>query len=151
MLAQRLRNQIIVARTEGTPWTVEAFAKELGISGAHLHRQFKKHYLVTPKTFEASLGHSGPPKSSHVSAVDGKMVNKGPIAGIHSDGMHSRVSLGVVPIEGKPERGRTEQAERQAMLEYSTLDDSGMEDFSIEFPSIEFLDFTELEGMLDLG
>lgn len=45
----------MTAETDGTPWTVEAFARDLGVSGAHLHREFKKHFGLTPKSFGASL------------------------------------------------------------------------------------------------
>lgn len=54
-LAQCLRDLIVTAETKGTPWTVEAFASDLGVSGAHLHREFKKHFGFTPKSFGASL------------------------------------------------------------------------------------------------
>lgn len=45
----------MAAETKGTQWTVEAFARDLGVSGAHLHREFKKHFGLTPKSFGASL------------------------------------------------------------------------------------------------
>lgn len=45
----------MTAESDEAPWTVEAFARDLGISGAHLHREFKKHFGLTPKSFGASL------------------------------------------------------------------------------------------------
>lgn len=67
-LAQCLRDLIVTAETNGTPWTVEAFARGLGVSGAHLHREFKKHCGLTPKSFGASLNRDthlrpGPPSN----------------------------------------------------------------------------------------
>lgn len=67
MLAQCLRDRIVAAETDGTSWTVEAFARDLGVSGAHLHREFKKHCGVTPKSFGASIKRGTPRRPSIVS------------------------------------------------------------------------------------
>lgn len=42
----------------GRPWTVAGVAREMRVSVSHLHRQFRKHYGLTPKDFAASLADS---------------------------------------------------------------------------------------------
>lgn len=46
-------------------WTVEGVARELGISGGHLHRLFKKHISVTPKAYAATFDKSSRSSSPH--------------------------------------------------------------------------------------
>ncbi|EEU37156.1 uncharacterized protein NECHADRAFT_78334 [Fusarium vanettenii 77-13-4] len=54
-LCNRARAIITAAVESGTPWTVDSVAQELNITGAHLHRQFKRHFDLTPRSFAASL------------------------------------------------------------------------------------------------
>lgn len=54
-LCNRARAIIVTAVENGTPWTVDGVAQELNITGAHLHRQFKRHFDITPRSFAASL------------------------------------------------------------------------------------------------
>lgn len=54
-LARCLGDLIAAAEAGGLRWPVKGFARGLGVSGAHLHREFKKHYGLTPRCFGASL------------------------------------------------------------------------------------------------
>lgn len=51
MTVARAKDIIMVAAMALQPWTVEGVAAELGISGGHLHRLFKKQLNTTPKAF----------------------------------------------------------------------------------------------------
>jgi methylphosphotriester-DNA--protein-cysteine methyltransferase len=55
VLAGRARELIAAAVTGETSWTVESCAAQLSISGAHLHRIFRKHFRITPKAYADSL------------------------------------------------------------------------------------------------
>lgn len=131
ILAYCLRDLITAAETNGTPWTVEAFARELGVSGAHLHRVFKKHCHLTPKSFGASFKRDlPPPRSSPVSN------------GTYTD----EPQLGDVSFL---EWGLVEQQERHVTLEPPPLDDFGIEPLLTQDPSLEFLDILALEEFLN--
>ncbi|KAF4844127.1 Bifunctional transcriptional activator/DNA repair enzyme Ada [Colletotrichum siamense] len=55
-IAHRAHAMIVAAEADNVKWTVESMARKLGVTSAHLHRQFKKCFLMTPKAFAASLG-----------------------------------------------------------------------------------------------
>ncbi|KAH0429138.1 DNA repair and transcription factor ada [Colletotrichum camelliae] len=55
-IAYRAHAMIVAAKADNVKWTVESLARKLSITSAHLHRQFKKCFLMTPKAFAASLG-----------------------------------------------------------------------------------------------
>jgi methylphosphotriester-DNA--protein-cysteine methyltransferase len=55
VLAGRARELIAAAVAGETSWTVESCAAQLSISGAHLHRIFRKHFRTTPKAYAGSL------------------------------------------------------------------------------------------------
>ena len=54
-LACESRDIIVKAEEDGRPWTFSSIARELKVTSAHLHRQFKRHFDVTPRSFAASL------------------------------------------------------------------------------------------------
>lgn len=61
---RRARALIIAAVTatrgaEEPPWTVEGVAAELGVSGGHLHRLFRKELNTTPRAFAAAFAAAG--------------------------------------------------------------------------------------------
>ncbi|KXH42627.1 hypothetical protein CSIM01_09589 [Colletotrichum simmondsii] len=66
-IAYQARAMIATAEADSLKWTVGGVAQQLGVASAHLHRQFKKCFLTTPKAFAESLsrpersllGHSG--------------------------------------------------------------------------------------------
>lgn len=55
---RRARDLITAAAADSAPreqpWTVEGVAAELGVSGGHLHRLFRKQLNTTPKAFAAA-------------------------------------------------------------------------------------------------
>ncbi|EQB53429.1 hypothetical protein CGLO_06866 [Colletotrichum gloeosporioides Cg-14] len=63
--AHRAHAMIMAAETDNVKWTVESLARKLGITSAHLHRQFKKWFLMTPKVFAASLGAADGSSAEH--------------------------------------------------------------------------------------
>ena len=54
-LVEHAKDIIIAAVMEHKDWTVEGVAKEVNISGGHLHRLFKKYLHSPPKAFAAAL------------------------------------------------------------------------------------------------
>ncbi|KAF3808873.1 Bifunctional transcriptional activator/DNA repair enzyme Ada [Colletotrichum gloeosporioides] len=64
-IAHRAHAMIMAAETDNVKWTVESLARKLGITSAHLHRQFKKWFLMTPKVFAASLGAADGSSAEH--------------------------------------------------------------------------------------
>ncbi|PKS11651.1 hypothetical protein jhhlp_001802 [Lomentospora prolificans] len=57
-LVDAARKIILAEEARAGHWTVGSIAKELGVSGAHLHRQFKACLGVTPKAFAAGAARS---------------------------------------------------------------------------------------------
>ncbi|KAF4784352.1 hypothetical protein HER10_EVM0007352 [Colletotrichum scovillei] len=55
-IAQHAHAMIVAAEAHSLKWTVGGLARKLGVASAHLHRQFKKWFLMTPKAFAESLG-----------------------------------------------------------------------------------------------
>lgn len=151
VLAQCLRDRIVIAQTEGTSWTVEAFARELGISGAHLHRQFKRHYHLTPKSFGASFSRSRPSSSTpkHISDGNKKLIKEVPVAIIQSAETQLGDLLVLDPVDDNPEWCWAEQEDGQATSESFSLDHFGIEHHSMNSPSFEFFDIPQLEEMFD--
>lgn len=135
-LAHCLRDLIVAAVTNGTPWTVEAFARDLGISGAHLHREFKKHCGLTPKSFGASLT-----RDAHLRP---NLLGDG----VQTEGPRSGNVLGREVIDGIAALDRKEQQEGNTTPEPPFCGDLGAEPFLIEDPSLDFLDVLALEDFL---
>lgn len=54
-LACQSRDIIVKAEQDGRPWTFSSIARELNVTSAHLHRQFKRQFDTTPRSFAASL------------------------------------------------------------------------------------------------
>jgi len=54
-LACQSRDIIVKAEEDGRPWTFSRIARQLNVTPAHLHRQFKRHFDVTPRSFAGSL------------------------------------------------------------------------------------------------
>lgn len=136
MLAHCLRDLIVATEENGTPWTVEAFARDLGVSGAHLHREFKKHCGLTPKSFGVSL-------------KTGAHLRPSPICHeVQTEDPQSRDVLerGVIDNEAAP--NCMEPQGSYAILEPPLLDDTGTEPFVNEDPSLRFLDILALEEFL---
>lgn len=136
MLAHCLRDLIVAAVTNGTPWTVEAFARDLGISGAHLHREFKKHCGLTPKSFGASLT-----RDTH--------LRPSPLGDrVQTEDTRSGDVLGPEVMDGNSALDRKEQQEGNATPEPPLCGDFGAESFLTDDPSLDFLDILALEEFL---
>ncbi|KAL0765332.1 hypothetical protein CaCOL14_012081 [Colletotrichum acutatum] len=54
-IAHQARAMIAAAEADSLKWTVGGLARKLGVASAHLHRRFKKCFLMTPKAFAESL------------------------------------------------------------------------------------------------
>lgn len=135
-LAHCLRDLIAAAETNGTPWTVEGFARDLGISGAHLHREFKKHCGLTPKSFGASLT-----RDTH--------LRLSPVGeGVQTEEPRSGDVLEREAIDANPALRCQEQQEGNTTPEPPFCGDLGTESFSTEDPSLDFLDILALEEFL---
>lgn len=136
ILAHCLRDLIVAAETNGTPWTVEGFAKDLGISGAHLHREFKKHCGLTPKSFGASLT-----RDAHLrpTSFGDRVQTQDPQSG---DVLEREV------VDGNSALDRKEQQEGNTTPEPPLCDDSVAESFSTEGPSLDLLEILALEEFL---
>lgn len=141
MLAYCLRDLIIAAQSKGAPWTVEAFAKEMGISGAHLHRQFKRHYKVTPKSFGASLKSGGLPQSGQISQVEGQTVEDTADTLLQPDEEQLFALFQLDFIDDFSERYSMEGQWRHTTLDRSSLDCFEIESSLIEEPSSGNPDF----------
>lgn len=63
-IANQAASRIAAAEASRSPWTVGIIARALGISEAHLHRQFKRWFRTTPKSFGASVKRSAPKTTS---------------------------------------------------------------------------------------
>ncbi|EXF75113.1 hypothetical protein CFIO01_06723 [Colletotrichum fioriniae PJ7] len=73
-IAHHARAMIVAAEADSLKWTVGALARKLGVASAHLHRQFKKCFLMTPKAFAESL--IVPERSlSGCSGLDGRVLS----------------------------------------------------------------------------
>ncbi|KAF4882225.1 Bifunctional transcriptional activator/DNA repair enzyme Ada [Colletotrichum fructicola] len=72
-IAYRAHAMIVAAEADNVKWTVESMARKLGITSAHLHRQFKKCFLMTPKAFSASLGAPEGSSAGHM-RLDGQAL-----------------------------------------------------------------------------
>lgn len=132
MLAHCLRDLIAAAETNGTPWTVEAFARDLGISGAHLHREFKKHCGLTPKSFGASLT-----RDTH--------LKPSPLGdGVQTEEPRSVDVLEREVIDDDSALYRQEQQEDNTTPEPPLCTES----FLTEDPSLDFLEILALEEFL---
>lgn len=126
----------MTAETDGTPWTVEAFARDLGISGAHMHREFKKHFGLTPKSFGASLKsdtHLRPgPFSNEVQTEQREL----------DDAMEQQV------IDSNPMQHCQEHHYGEAILRPPLCGDLVTEPLLAEDPSPDFLDILILDEFL---
>lgn len=132
-LARCLRDMIAAAEEGGTAWTVEGFARGLGVSGAHLHREFKKHCGLTPRSFGASL-RSG-------SFTDGGQKERARSAGV------SRQDLEVIDGDTTPHSTEQLESSNTAVGPASSGEvDTGP--FSTEDFSLGFLDISALEEFL---
>lgn len=65
LIVGQAQSLIMSAVLRREAWTVEGVARELGISGGHLHRLFKKHLSVTPKAFADTVDKSSGLSCSH--------------------------------------------------------------------------------------
>lgn len=126
----------MAAVTNGTPWTVEAFARDLGISGAHLHREFKKHCGLTPKSFGASLTCDTRLRPNPLSD---RVLTEEPRSG---DTLEPEV------IDGNSAPHRKEQQEGNTTPKPPLYGDLGAESFLTEDPSLDFLEILALEEFL---
>ncbi|KAK2729506.1 DNA repair and transcription factor ada [Colletotrichum kahawae] len=72
-IAHRAHAMIVAAEADNVKWTVESLTRKLSITSAHLHRQFKKCFLMTPKAFAASLGAPEGSSAEHV-RLDGQAL-----------------------------------------------------------------------------
>ncbi|KAK1840836.1 DNA repair and transcription factor ada [Colletotrichum chrysophilum] len=72
-IAHRAHAMIVAAEADNVKWTVESMARKLGITSTHLHRQFKKCFLMTPKAFAASLGAADGSSAAHL-RLDGQAL-----------------------------------------------------------------------------
>lgn len=98
-LARCLRDMIAAAEEGGIPWTVEGFARGLGVSGAHLHREFKKHCGLTPRSFGAELRSGGftaggQKEDARSAGVFGREVVDGDLMSHCKDQQESNAALG---------------------------------------------------------
>lgn len=135
-LAYCLRDLIVAAEANGTPWTVEAFARDLGVSGAHLHREFKKYCGLTPKSFGASLNR-------------GTSTRPGPLCDVvQTEGPQSGHVLERDVIDSSLALHCKEQQDRNATPEPPLCGNLGAESFLVEDPSLGFLDISALEEFL---
>lgn len=135
MLAQCLRDLIVIAETDGTPWTVEAFARDLGVSGAHLHREFKKHFGLTPKSFGASLN-----RDTH--------LRPGPFTNEVQMERQSGGALKQQVIDSRPAPLCVEPQDDDATLQPLSFADLSIEPLLADDPSPDFLDILLLDEFL---
>lgn len=135
-LAQCLRDLIVTAETNGTPWTVEAFARDLGISGAHLHREFKKHCGLTPKSFGASLNHNTRLRPGSLSG------------GVQTEQRELGDALEQQVIDSNPLQHCQEHHYGEANLRPPLCDDLVTEPLLAEDPSPDFLGILILDEFL---
>lgn len=151
MLAYGLCDLIVAAHTGGTPWTVEAFAEELGTSGAHLHRQFKKHCHLTPKSFGASLRCSEIPRPPpHAKNEDEHLVITDPPAtSIQPEQVPLGSLLQTELANDKSVQNREVQDPVHTMVHSVSSEELGVELFSVEAPGSDFVDILALEEFLD--
>lgn len=136
MLAYRLRDLILAAEKNETQWTVEAFARKLGISTAHLHREFKKHCGLTPKSFRASIKR------------DAHLIPSFYSSGVQSDERQPRDVFDQNGIGSNPAPQHKEQQVNNATLEPTFCGDTGYELCLNEDPPPAFLEILALEEFL---
>lgn len=130
-LARCLRDMIAAAEEGGTAWTVEGFARGLGVSGAHLHREFKKHCGITPRSFGASL-------RSGSFATGGQKT----------DDAQSADVFGREVIDGDSTPHCRDQQESNAALEPPSFGELGTGPFMGKELSPGFLELSALEEFL---
>lgn len=125
----------MTAETDGTPWTVEAFARDLGVSGAHLHREFKKHFGFTPKSFGASLK-----SDTHLRA--------GPFSNEMQTEIQSGDALEQQVIESRPAPLCVEPQDDDTTLQPLSFGDLSIGPLLADDPSPDFLDILLLDEFL---
>lgn len=125
----------MTAETDGTPWTVEVFARDLGISGAHLHREFKKHFGLTPKSFGASLKYDTHLRPGTFSSEVQTERQSG-------DALEQHV------IDSRPAPLCTEPQHDDITLQPQSFGDLSIEPLLADDPSPDFLDILLLDEFL---